>query len=150
MASRAQVRASDADRERVADRLKEAATEGRLLTEELEQRLEAALSARTYGQLNALLADLPGRGLTAPAEARRVVRLRPLLAFPILIVVTLALIAVVFVITGVVAMWLLWLAAGWWFLGHRGHRLHGARSVRSLHACGCWHRGRGRTRSFWV
>ena len=37
MASRAAVRASDADRERVADCLREAAAEGRLLTEELEQ-----------------------------------------------------------------------------------------------------------------
>ena len=67
MASRAAIRASDADRERAAERLRQAAAEGRLLTEELEQRLEASFSARTYGQLNALVADLPGRGLAAPA-----------------------------------------------------------------------------------
>ena len=150
MASRAAVRASDADRERVADRLRDAAAEGRLLTEELEQRLEVALSARTYGQLDALLADLPGRRLMGPAEARRVAWRRPVLGIPIVVAVTLAVIAAVFVITGVLAMWLLWLAVGWWFFGHRGRRLHGARSARSLHACGGWHRGRGPTRGFWA
>jgi hypothetical protein len=150
MASRAAVRASDADRERVADRLRDAAAEGRLLTEELEQRLEVALSARTYGQLDALLADLPGRRLMGPAEARRATWRRPVLAIPIVVAVTLAVIAAVFVITGVLAMWLLWLAVGWWFFGHRGRHLHRARSARCLHACGGWHRGRGPTRGFWA
>lgn len=57
---RAGLRASHADREAVAERLREAAGEGRLDMDELEERLEAAFSAKTYGELVPLTADLPG------------------------------------------------------------------------------------------
>lgn len=53
------LRASDADREQVAERLRHATTEGRLNAEELEGRLQTLFAARTYGELNALVADLP-------------------------------------------------------------------------------------------
>lgn len=53
------VRASDADRERVAERLRHATSEGRLTGDELEERLEALYASRTYGDLDALVADLP-------------------------------------------------------------------------------------------
>jgi hypothetical protein len=53
------LRASDADREQVIERLRRAADEGRLRIEELEDRLGRALNARTYGQLDAILSDLP-------------------------------------------------------------------------------------------
>ena len=152
MASRAAIRASDADRERVAERLRQAAAEGRLLTDELEQRLEASFSARTYGQLNALVADLPGRGLAAPAESRRRPSLGSALALAIAIPVMLAIVAaVVFAVTGVLLLlWMLWLAVGWWFFGHHRRRLHRTSSARALHACGGWQRERGRARGFWV
>jgi DUF1707 SHOCT-like domain/2TM domain len=52
-------RASDAEREAVADRLRAAATEGRLDAEELDERLTAAYGARTIGDLEPLTADLP-------------------------------------------------------------------------------------------
>ncbi len=52
------MRASDADRDRVMDVLRVAAVEGRLTPDELEERLEAALSSRTLGELAALTADL--------------------------------------------------------------------------------------------
>jgi Domain of unknown function (DUF1707) len=52
-------RAADADREAAAEKLRVAATEGRIGFEELDDRLGQALSARTYGQLRALVADLP-------------------------------------------------------------------------------------------
>jgi hypothetical protein len=147
MASRAAVRASDVDRERVAERLRQAAGEGRLLTEELEERLEASFSARTYGQLDAIVADLPGPRLTPSASPRRHTWVRPALARAIAVPVTLAVVAlVVFVVTGVLAMWMLWLAAGWWFFGRRRHR-YGPRYGRSLHACGGWQRTRGRPRA---
>jgi hypothetical protein len=55
-------RASDADRERVAERLRHATAEGRLGGDEFEGRLEALYAARTYGELDALLADLPVSG----------------------------------------------------------------------------------------
>lgn len=52
----------------MADRLRHAATEGRLTAEELEQRLHHAFSARTYGELDPLVADLPA-ARTAIASA---------------------------------------------------------------------------------
>src|SRR5579862_8244979 len=60
MARRATLRASDADRDQIAERLRHATGEGRLLAEELEERLEATFAARTYGELDAVVADLPG------------------------------------------------------------------------------------------
>jgi Domain of unknown function (DUF1707)/Domain of unknown function (DUF4190) len=53
------IRASTADRERVVDVVKTAFTEGRLTQEECGERVGQALSARTYGELAALTADLP-------------------------------------------------------------------------------------------
>ena len=53
------VRASDAERDRVAVFLKRQTAAGRLTLEELEQRIGAAYSARTHGQLRTLIADLP-------------------------------------------------------------------------------------------
>jgi Domain of unknown function (DUF1707)/Cell wall-active antibiotics response 4TMS YvqF len=54
----ADLRAGDADRERVADLLREAAGDGRLTLGELEERLEATYAARTYGELARVTADL--------------------------------------------------------------------------------------------
>ncbi|MGX1855096.1 DUF1707 SHOCT-like domain-containing protein [Streptomyces sp. NPDC055299] len=61
-----ELRASDADRERVAEILRDAVAEGRLAMEEFDERLEAAYRARTYGELEPLTADLPAVA-TAPA-----------------------------------------------------------------------------------
>ena len=58
-----ELRASHADRDRVVDALRVAAGEGRLTAEELDSRLEIALSARTLGELARLSTDLP----TTPA-----------------------------------------------------------------------------------
>jgi Flp pilus assembly protein TadB len=55
------LRASDADREQIVSRLHAAATEGRIAADELEQRVSAALTARTYGELDATVADLPSQ-----------------------------------------------------------------------------------------
>jgi hypothetical protein len=53
------IRAADADRERTVERLRRAAAEGRLEPDELEERVEGALGARTRGELEPLTADLP-------------------------------------------------------------------------------------------
>ena len=53
------IRASDADRDQVAALLQEHHAEGRLTAEEFSERLDAALHARTLGELDELLADLP-------------------------------------------------------------------------------------------
>ena len=59
MASRSSLRASDSDREQTVERLHAATTEGRLQADELDERVGAAFAARTYGELDALVADLP-------------------------------------------------------------------------------------------
>jgi hypothetical protein len=53
------LRASDADRERTAQLLREHHAVGRLTAEEFEDRLEQVFQARRLGELDALLADLP-------------------------------------------------------------------------------------------
>jgi len=53
------LRASDADRERTAQLLREHHAVGRLTAEEFEGRLEQVFQARTLGELDTLLADLP-------------------------------------------------------------------------------------------
>lgn len=65
------MRASDADRDRVLELLRAAAVDGRLTTDELDERLEAALSSRTLGELELLTADLVARpGLPGVATAQ--------------------------------------------------------------------------------
>jgi hypothetical protein len=63
---RGQVRASDADRELVAETLRQAAGDGRLTLGEFDQRLEAAHAAKTYAELEKLTEDLPTAGVLAP------------------------------------------------------------------------------------
>jgi hypothetical protein len=53
------LRASDADRERTSSLLREHHAVGRLTAEEFNDRLEKAFAARTLGELDELLADLP-------------------------------------------------------------------------------------------
>jgi hypothetical protein len=59
-------RASDADREATGERLRQAAAEGRLDAEELDERLGAAYAARTVDDLAPLTADLPAPQAPAP------------------------------------------------------------------------------------
>ncbi|GGW26688.1 DUF1707 SHOCT-like domain-containing protein [Streptomyces caelestis] len=61
------LRASDADRERVAEILRDALAEGRLDMAEFEERLDATYQARTYGELAPITRDLPAAGVTAPS-----------------------------------------------------------------------------------
>ncbi|MFI1187682.1 DUF1707 domain-containing protein [Streptomyces californicus] len=56
------MRASDAERERIAELLREAVAEGRLDMDEFDQRLETAYKARTHGELEPLVQDLPAPG----------------------------------------------------------------------------------------
>ena len=62
MAAGYEMRVSDAEREAAAAELREHFASGRLDQEELDERLSAALTARTRGDLNALFADLPSAG----------------------------------------------------------------------------------------
>jgi hypothetical protein len=56
---RAEMRASHEDRDIIVDQLRVAAGDGRIDADELDQRIEAAMTARTYGELDVLIKDLP-------------------------------------------------------------------------------------------
>jgi hypothetical protein len=62
-------RAGDADREAVAERLRIAAGDGRIDLAELDERLTQAYAAKTYGQLEVLVADLPAHSVAIPGDA---------------------------------------------------------------------------------
>ncbi|TXS56714.1 DUF1707 domain-containing protein [Streptomyces sp. t39] len=65
------MRASDADRDRIADILRDALAEGRLDAEEHSERIDAVYRAKTLGELEPLVSDLPsdGRGAASPYGA---------------------------------------------------------------------------------
>lgn len=178
MARRSTLRAADSDRESVAEHLRRAAGEGRLCTEELEDRIGAALSARTYGQLDALVSDLPRAGESSPRRRpRRLLvprRIALLLAIPLAIAIVAS---VVLAITGVLAMWWVWAIVGWVWLGRcrrrrlgpwgnhgrwggyrfsggRGPGAYGPRQTRlGAHGWDAWDAGRAaarRSREFWA
>ena len=63
------LRAADADRAAVATQLGEQMSAGRLTVAEYDERLARAYAARTYGELEALTADLPRPAAQAPAPA---------------------------------------------------------------------------------
>ena len=65
----AAARAGDADREAVAERLRIAAGDGRIDFAELDDRLAQAYAAKTYGQLEVLVADLPVHSAAIPNDA---------------------------------------------------------------------------------
>jgi hypothetical protein len=65
--SREQMRAADADRHQVADRLRTALEEGRLDLTEYDERLQGAYAAKTYGDLDRLLSDLPNAAPVVPS-----------------------------------------------------------------------------------
>jgi Domain of unknown function (DUF1707) len=141
MSRRATLRASDADREQIAERLRKATAEGRLVAEELEERLEAAFTARTYGELDAVVADLP----SAPVRRRE----RPgppafnpihVIALFILAPVILSLmIAAAVIVATLFSAWGLLLVVGWFMFGRgRSHWGPTHRYRRSLHAASRW------------
>jgi hypothetical protein len=134
MTRRADLRASDAEREHVATLLRHAATEGRLQPEELDERMGAALSARTYGELEEVLFDLPASARLPERQTRSLAR-RPVMA---LVAITAVVFAIVFAIVsalvgsghadhhgfaaGAPIIWLVWAVIGWRYFVRRSHR----------------------------
>jgi hypothetical protein len=125
MARRSTLRASDADREHIAERLRKAASEGRLLAEELEERIEAALTARTYGELDGLVADLPVERAPAPRAGTLTLLKRPAIVLGVIVLALAVLAVVALIITGTILAGGAWLFLGLWFFGCRGRRYHG-------------------------
>lgn len=73
-----EIRVSHADRDRVAEQLRVAAGDGRLTMEELDERLEQALNARTGSELAVLTTDLPATmaaGTLVPGAAKESMRI---------------------------------------------------------------------------
>lgn len=153
------LRASDADRDQVAERLRMAAAEGRLTADELSERLDAAFRARTYGELGALLADLPSpgglvpRAQGSPVPLLRAVTTAIVLAVVLPIVVPLTVVALLAaVVVGHHAMaaffplWLLWLGV---FLVLRRRR-RGSHGPFDEHRGRRSHAGRRSGPGFWV
>lgn len=143
------MRASDAEREEVAGALRESLAEGRLDLEEFNERLDSAYSAKTYGDLDALLVDLPrpagfgptniyeaGAQLVDRWEAHRAGRVRRrwsrfvtvnVVVWAIWAVQTLAL-----PVHHIETLWPLWVTVPWGLLLSRRGSLLGCGSRRSL------------------
>ena len=94
------MRASDADRDAVLAQLSEHYQAGRLTSDELEERTGQALAAKTMGDLDGLMTDLPGPAPApdrAPAPAPGLVPAR--VSRPVLPLAIVALVAVSVVAT---------------------------------------------------
>ena len=125
MAYNPQMRASDTDRDRVASLLREHHAQGRLTAVEFNERLDLAFGAATVGQLDRLLADLPGIDLYRLPDAALTRYPRPpgaprrrrgstgwRVAWGIWFTVSL-LCVVIWVLTGANYPWPLWVAGPW-------------------------------------
>jgi Flp pilus assembly protein TadB len=136
------LRASDADRDQIIDRLRKASAEGRLAVRELEHRVATALRARTFAELDATVSDLPGSRLderrSVPRRAIRAVYAHPAL---LLVAIPVALAAV----ATLVAIAVLWstLMLVVFLLGHRHRRCRGPWTYTAQHRFGRAHGAHG-------
>ncbi|GAB2547535.1 DUF1707 domain-containing protein [Nocardia heshunensis] len=108
------MRASDADREQIVNKLRLAMDEGRLTLHEFDSRLQQVYSARTYGELAPVLSDLPaqrGTGKAAKAEQGSVPVWVKIMWTPWVFVNLLVL--VIWLATGAGYFWPIWVEAPW-------------------------------------
>ena len=132
------IRVSDADRDRVTGQLRDHFAAGRITPGELDERLSAALNAKTFGDLRRIMADLPGPvpaplGAVPPslrATPAWAVRRHP--RFPPLILVALT-VALLIPGTGwllaafvnvILLFWLMTFLVGAFAFGRSGRRWH--------------------------
>lgn len=153
MTSDAQIRAADEDRERIATALGAHYAAGRLTLEEFQERLDRAYAAKTLGELDGLMTDLPASDLSprpgpaggdAPLPLRRVPgtvqasdgRRAAVRQFWLAVTVT---VLVIWLISGTAGgPWFFWLAVPlafimlrWWIQGgQRRERDHGSPGPR--------------------
>ena len=107
------IRASDAERERVATQLREHAAEGRLDVDELDERLQQAYTARTRAELDALTADLPASAPARPGPPTARDRSWGLVERAGSYVGVMAILIVIWAVTGAGYPWFIWPAIGW-------------------------------------
>jgi hypothetical protein len=120
----ARIRASDDERNEVAEKLSRHFTDGRLDQADFQERLGRAMGAKTRGDLDGLFDDLPRLATESPPSAPRRRRLLPLVA-----ILLLAAVAAGTTASLVHLPWLLVVLAGL-FAWHRGHRRALARRGR--------------------
>ena len=113
------VRASDAERTATADLLRRHHADGRLTTDELEERVERCYAARTRGELDVLTADLPGRRRRELQRRRADGGYRSPQPFPFLLPI--GLVVVLAVVTHGHVLWLAWPLAFFLFVRFRRH-----------------------------
>jgi hypothetical protein len=121
------LRASDAEREHVAEALRRHHVDGRIDTEELNERLDRCYAARTTAELRPLLADLPADERERPRAPR------PFAAWPAPPLLVVAVVALLAAATAgavahghpgplpFIAVFLL-VRFAWWGPGRRGRR----------------------------
>jgi Domain of unknown function (DUF1707) len=120
------VLASDTERERVAEALRDHATAGRLDADELDERLGVAYAARLRADLLPLLADLPAPAAPRPRARRRTVpAAAPVVALAILLVA-------IWALTGAGYFWPIW-PIGAVALSTFKHRRGGCTRTHRLH-----------------
>ncbi|WP_227983468.1 DUF1707 domain-containing protein [Nocardia spumae] len=106
------VRASDADREKIVERLRSAMNEGRLNLAEFDDRVQQVYAARTYGELSPILSDLPA--VREQGTASRPHRVPPwvlIMWTPWVFVNVLCLL--IWLATGAGYFWPFWVAVPW-------------------------------------
>jgi Domain of unknown function (DUF1707)/2TM domain len=115
MDSRPDIRVSDAEREEVVERLREHTAAGRLTPQELDERIDEAYAARTRGELDGVMRELP---VSAPPvadvqAARRERARRQLYASVGSYVTTNATLVIIWALTGAGSFWPIWVIAFW-------------------------------------
>ena len=128
LGDRPEMRASDDDRETVVDMLRDHGAAGRLTHEELEDRTDRALAARTFGELDAVLKDLPRLPDPRRAERRRAMARRAFAEHARMYVRVMVLLIVIWALTGADYFWPAWPALGWGI----GLLAHGAATPRRI------------------
>ena len=106
------LRASDADRERVADLLRDHYGAGRLSDEELSERVDEVYGVRTVSELEALTADLPSAARPAHSRRRSALESSVRLHATVYIVVNLFLVGI-WAASGGGYFWPVWPILGW-------------------------------------
>ena len=110
-----QIRVSHSERDQAVEALRGHAADGRLELEELEQRLEAVLAARTRAELAEPLRDLPSAAPHRPRRRERAPR-------PASLLLAVAVVAgLVLALTGTVG-WVMWTALGWALFSYKSGR----------------------------
>jgi Domain of unknown function (DUF1707) len=116
------LRAGDGDRRQVVAELQRHFVEGRLTSDELSERVDRALAARTFGELKSLTTDLPTpRPATADHNIQRQDWWAPFVSMPgVLLLATLVVLVVTLLVSlpsGGVVAWPVLILGGFFFIG---------------------------------